>query len=127
MEELGELGVSFAIDDYGSGNSNCSRLIQLPFQELKLDKELVSASFVDETARIVLENEICTMQSLGIAIVVEGIEQEEQSRVMEALGVDYIQGYYYGKPMPEDECLRHIRSSNLVSENYAKGPAGEVE
>ena len=127
MEELGELGVSFAIDDYGSGNSNCSRLIQLPFQELKLDKELVSASFVDETARIVLENEICTMQSLGIAIVVEGIEQEEQSCVMEALGVDYIQGYYYGKPMPEDECLRHIRSSNLVSENYAKGPAGEVE
>ena len=48
------------------------------------------------------------------------IEEKEQSDVMERLGVEYIQGYYYGKPMPAAECLRHIRQCNVMPENYAK-------
>ena len=118
MKELGAKGVSFAMDDYGSGNSNCSYLIQFPFREVKIDKEIVWASFESETAKTVLENEINTIQKLGIPLVVEGIETKEQSDEMERLGVDYIQGYYYGKPWPEAECLRYIRKSNCVPELY---------
>lgn len=112
MRELGEMGISFAMDDYGSGNSNCSYLIRFPFQEVKMDKDIVWASFENESARIVLENEIRTIKQLGISLVVEGIENEKQSKAMEQLGVDYIQGYYYGKPLPEKECLRYIRNFN---------------
>lgn len=120
MEELGELGVSFAMDDYGSGNSNCSYLIRFPFQEVKIDKDIVWASFENETAKLVFENETRTIQSLGIPLVVEGIETKEQSETMERLGVDYIQGYYYGRPLPEKECLRYIRNFNSNSEDYAR-------
>lgn len=120
MRELGKMGVSFAMDDYGSGNANCSYLIRFPFQEIKIDKDIVWAAFEDEKARIVLENEIKTIQRLGIPLVIEGIERREQSEMVERLGVDYIQGYYYGRPLPEQECLRYIRSFNSVPENYAR-------
>ena len=112
MKELGELGITFAMDDYGSGNSNCSYLIQFPFKEVKIDKEIVCAYFNNDTAKVVLENEIKTMRKLGIPLVVEGIETKEQSAEMERLGVGYIQGYYYGKPLPQKECLRYIRRFN---------------
>lgn len=120
MRELGDMGVSFAMDDYGTGNSNCSYLIQFPFQEIKFDKEMVWAYFENETARVVLENEIATIKRLGIPIVVEGIEKGEQSEQMERLGVNYIQGYYYGRPLPEKECLRYIRNFNSVPEEYGR-------
>lgn len=120
MEELGKMGVSFAMDDYGSGNSNCSYLIRFPFREIKIDKEIVWDSFENEAAKLVLENEIATIKELGNPIVVEGIESREQSEHMEELGVDYIQGYYYGKPMPELEVLRYIRSFNGAEEDYGK-------
>lgn len=120
MKMLREQGLSFAMDDYGSGNSGCSYLIQFPFQEVKIDREIVWASFENEAAKIVLENEIRTIQKLGIPLVVEGVETKEQSDEMERLGVDYIQGYFYGKPMPEAECLRYIRRNDFAPEEYAK-------
>lgn len=118
MRELGAKGISFAMDDYGSGNSNCSYLIQFPFKEVKIDKEIVWASFQNDVAKTVLASEIRTIQKLGLPIVVEGIETKEQSDEMGRLGVDYIQGYYYGKPLSEAECLRYIRKSNFVPELY---------
>ena len=108
------------MDDYGSGNSNCTYLIQFPFEEIKIDKQIVWAAFDNPTARVVLENEIRTISGLGRSIVVEGIETKEQSKLMKQLGVSYIQGYYYGRPMPPMECLRHIRQFNVEPENYAK-------
>ena len=110
MRELGKLGMSFALDDYGSGNANCSYLIRFPFQEIKIDKEIVWAYFENHSARVVLQNEINIMKELGLPLIIEGIENKEQSDEMERLGVDYIQGYYYGRPMPEEDCLRYIRS-----------------
>ena len=60
------------------------------------------------------------MKELGIPLVVEGVETEEQSHEMERLGVEYIQGYFYGKPMPEKECLRYIREFNATREEYGR-------
>ena len=117
MHELGKMGVSFALDDYGSGNANCSYLIRFPFQEIKIDKEIVWASFHDKAARIVLENEIHTIKQLGIPLIIEGIEEREQSEAMEQLGVECIQGYYYGRPLPEQECLRYIRTFQEKAQN----------
>ncbi len=120
MRELEELGISFDLDDYGSGNANCLYLSRFPFQKVKIDKEMVWAYFENPTARIVLQNEINTMKELKMPVLVEGIETKEQSDEMVRLGVDYIQGYYYGKPMPEDECLRHIRRFHSIPEEYAR-------
>lgn len=120
IKELGEAGISFALDDYGTGNANCSYLVQFPFREIKIDKEMTKAYFSNKTARIVLENEIKTIHKLGIPMVVEGIEKLEQSHEMERLGVEYIQGFFYGKPLPEMDCLRYIRNFNSVPEDYGR-------
>lgn len=120
MKELGDAGISFAMDDYGTGSANCSYLMRFPFQEVKMDRDMTLAYFNNETARIVIENEIRTMQKLGIQMVVEGVEKLEQSEEMERLGVEYIQGYYYGKPLPEMECLRYIRNFNSAPEDYGR-------
>lgn len=130
MKDLGMLGVRFALDDYGSGNANCSYLIRFAFNEVKMDKDIVWASFEKESARIVLENEVKTIQQLGIPLVVEGIESQEQSDALERLGVDLVQGYFYGKPMPEEECLRHIRSYNAAPGSASQGstaPGGAAQ
>jgi EAL domain-containing protein (putative c-di-GMP-specific phosphodiesterase class I) len=58
------------------------------------------------------------MQRRGIPVVIEGVESQEQSDEMARLGADYIQGYYYGRPLPEKECLRYIRSFNTGTEEY---------
>lgn len=118
MTELGRAGISFAMDDYGTGHANFSYLVRYPFREVKIDKDMTWAYFANDTARIVLGNEINTMQRLEIPMVIEGIETREQSEEMERLGVQYIQGYYYGKPMPEAELLRYIRSFNAALETY---------
>lgn len=120
MKKLGRLGVTFSMDDYGTGNSNCTYLIQFPFQKVKFDKNLVWSYFKKKEAHIVLKNEIKTVQELGMTVVVEGVETAEQAMEMEHLGVEYIQGYYYGKPMPEKECLRYIRNFNPESEEYGR-------
>lgn len=120
MKELGDAGISFAMDDYGTGNANCSYLMRFPFREVKMDRDMTLAYFNNETARIVIENEIRTMQKLGIPMVVEGVEKLEQSEEMERLGVEYIQGYYYGKTLPEMECLRYIRNFNSAPEDYGR-------
>lgn len=120
MQEFGKIGMGFAMDDYGSGNSNCSYLIRFPFREIKIDKDMTWSYFENPTAKIVIENEIKTIQKLGLPLIMEGVEKKEQSDALEALGVDMIQGYYYGKPMPETECLRYIRRMHFAKEEYGK-------
>lgn len=109
MKELGKLGIQFAADNYGKEKSNVSPFMKFPFHEIKIDKKRTGAYFENETARIILENEIQMLKRLGIPVTIEGIETKEQSAAVEALGVNYIQGNYYGKPMPEKECLVYIR------------------
>ena len=109
MKELAKTGIGFAADKYVTGNSNASSLVKFPFHEIKIDKDTTWAYFENETSHIILENEIQTMKRMGFLVVVEGIETKEQSKAMEALGVNYVQGYYYGKPMPEKESLVYIR------------------
>ena len=120
MQEFGKIGMGFAMDDYGNGNSNCSYLIRFPFREIKIDKDMTWSYFENPTAKIVIENEIKTIQKLGLPLIMEGVEKKEQSDALETLGVDMIQGYYYGKPMPETECLRYIRRMHSAKEEYGK-------
>lgn len=102
MQEFGKIGMGFAMDDYGNGNSNCSYLIRFPFREIKIDKDMTWSYFENPTAKIVIENEIKTIQKLGLPLIMEAVEKKEQSDALETLGVDMIQGYYYGKPDPGD-------------------------
>lgn len=110
MERLHQLGFVILMDDFGTGYSSLMMLKSIPVDVMKLDK-----SFVDDYDDIRGEQIIrCVMrmaQDLSIAITAEGVETEEQYNFLKSIGCDTIQGYYFAKPMPEEEfeaCMQQI-------------------
>ena len=100
MNDLGQYGVKFAMDDFGSGYSNVARFISLPFSIAKLDKSLLSQ---ESNVAIYLDSAIKLFKNLNIPIVIEGVENKEQLDYAKTKSIDYIQGYYFTKPLKEEE------------------------
>lgn len=109
LQRLYRAGVSFSLDDYGTGYSNIKRVIQLPLKIIKLDK-----TFVDEQEnpkmRVVLKNTVAMLKDMNMEIVVEGIETQEMLDYFAELQCDFIQGYFFSKPIPKPEFISFIRS-----------------
>ena len=99
MSKLIENSSNFYLDDYGSGYSNLNYIIGLPLHAVKLDKSIVWAAFDNEKGDIALEFAVKMIKSLNMKIVAEGIENKEQFDKMKELGVDFIQGYYFSRPV----------------------------
>ena len=108
MHDLGQYGVKFAMDDFGSGYSNVARFISLPFSIAKLDKTLLSQ---EGNVSIFLDSAIKLFKNLNIPIVVEGVESKEQLDYAKAKAIDYIQGYYFTKPLREEELVNFINNN----------------
>lgn len=106
MHQLSNNGISFSLDDYGTGYSNMSYMVDLPFDLVKLDKSIVWASFEKEKALIAMVSTIAMIKKLEMHIVAEGVETEEQMNLLSELGCDYLQGYYFSKPVPANEFLK---------------------
>ena len=107
MRVLNKSGISFSLDDYGVGYSNISRILSLPFDIVKIDKSLTDM-FDDEKMNGVIKHTVAMLKSIGVKIVVEGVETVECFEAFEKLGVDYIQGYYFSKPLPESEFVEFM-------------------
>ena len=105
---LSEYGISFSLDDYGTGYSNLSRLISLPFRIVKIDRSMTEMVF-DERIHTVLKHTIKLLKDIGISVVIEGVETKEVFDQFAALGADYIQGYYFSRPIPENDFAEFIR------------------
>lgn len=103
MEEMTGEGFGFYLDDFGTGYSNISCALSLPFEYIKLDRSLLVRLPGDRKAQVFVRSMIETFHAMGQKIVAEGVEEEEQIELLRQFGVDCVQGYYYGKPMPEDE------------------------
>lgn len=111
IEKLHEAGFTFSLDDYGTGYSNIDRIASLPFEIVKLDKSFVDFES-DPRIWTVICNTVKMLKSLDIHIVVEGIETEQLVEKFTALGCDYIQGYYFSKPLPKDDFVRFIEEKS---------------
>lgn len=107
---LSQAGVSFSLDDYGTGYSNVSRALALPFNIVKLDKSFVD-NMENPAMREVLRSSVTMMKAIGKEVLVEGVEKPDQAEALATMGVDYIQGYLYAKPMPENELLDFLEQS----------------
>lgn len=108
MFHLVDYGVNFSLDDYGSGYSNINYLVGLPFNLIKVDKNIVWASFANDKAGIALASSIAMIRRLDYKIVAEGIETKEQADKLTEMGCDFLQGFYFSKPLPEKEFLEYI-------------------
>ena len=101
-------GVRFSLDDYGSGYSNLHRVMSFPYKVIKLDKTLTDEA-ADPDKRKILGEAIKLIKSMGAHIVVEGVESKEVSDWFEEQGCDFIQGFYYAKPMTEKDYVQFMK------------------
>lgn len=101
--EMEKHGIKMGLDDFGTGYSNIATVINIPFGTVKLDKSLVWGSVENKKSALTVKNLSRTFQELGMTVIAEGVETEEQSRLIANFGIDQIQGFYYAKPMPEDQ------------------------
>ena len=112
MRELLDYGVRFSLDDFGTGQSNLNYIVEMPVDIVKFDKQMTNAYFDNLRAKYVMDATIQMIHGMELNIVSEGIETAEQFRAMEALGISYIQGFYFSKPLPEAEFLRFLIEKN---------------
>lgn len=112
VKELKELGLRIALDDFGSDYSSLNMLKDIPIDVIKLDREFFSENAEnEERSRIIVGELISLSKKLQITTVAEGIETKQQSEYLDSVGCDYIQGYYYYRPMPIDEFTKLLQQN----------------
>ena len=100
---LKALGPRIALDDFGTGYSSLNYIKQLPLNIIKVDKTFIDDIVEDEYAQAFVKLIVDLSKTIGTQIVVEGIEDIEQYNLLKEIGVNYIQGYYFGKPVPANQ------------------------
>ena len=108
IRQLSERGYTFSLDDYGTGYSNIQRISRLPLKIIKIDKSVVD-DLDSEGGESIMRNTVRMMRDIGKELVVEGVETRQMMEMVSAMGCDYIQGYYYARPMPEKEFAAFMR------------------
>jgi EAL domain-containing protein (putative c-di-GMP-specific phosphodiesterase class I) len=103
IERLCAIGVRISVDDFGTGYSSLGRLVELPIQELKIDRSFVTDMDGDGPGAAIVRSTIDLGHHLGLEVVAEGVETEEQLRELRTLGCDGAQGFHLLRPLPPDE------------------------
>ena len=109
MHAMNEEGVNFSLDDYGSSSITLAYIMTLPFQFVKIDKSVLWTAIENRSAMEAFRASINTLKDFSVKIVVEGVETREMAEHLKRLGCDYLQGFYYAKPLNvkdfKDFCL----------------------
>jgi EAL domain-containing protein (putative c-di-GMP-specific phosphodiesterase class I) len=111
LKKLKELGVSFAIDDYGMGYSCLYYLKRMPVDFLKIDRSFIVGLGQDPGDKAIVFGTIGLAHALGLKVVAEGVETEEQLAKLKEVGCDLAQGYHFAKPLPGEEAERLLIES----------------
>jgi diguanylate cyclase (GGDEF)-like protein len=104
LRSLQSIGVKLSIDDYGTGFSSLSRLKDLPFHELKIDKSFVKEMIRDKSDEAIVRSTIELTRYLGRTVTAEGVEDQATLQRLESLGCDAVQGFFLAKPLPATQC-----------------------
>jgi diguanylate cyclase (GGDEF)-like protein/PAS domain S-box-containing protein len=105
---LERLGIELAIDDFGTGYSSLSYLKRLPLSALKIDQGFVRDLVNDPDDRILAATIVALGHSLGLRVVAEGVETDQQRRILLEQGCDLAQGYYFGRPVPAEDFVNWL-------------------
>jgi len=115
LETLQRMGVGLSMDDFGTGYSSLSYLRRYPFDTLKIDRSFVEDIAVNQGDRELVIATISMAQSLGLQVVAEGVETDEQLTFLKEQGCTLIQGYYFSRPLLADDFDRYLYSWAEVS------------
>jgi EAL domain-containing protein (putative c-di-GMP-specific phosphodiesterase class I) len=109
MDKFQKDGFTFSLDDFGTGYSNLSYLYDMKFKIVKLDKSILDKADNNIDADKTLGVMISMLQGIHFKVLQEGVESKEQEDKLFDYGIDYIQGYYHSKPLPEKDFLAFIK------------------
>lgn len=112
---MSQRNIQVSIDDFGTGYSSLSQLQTLQFDTVKIDKSFVQN--VDHGGEAIIRATLFIAQEFGSKTVAEGIETEQQAAALREMGVDYLQGYLYAKPMPNDQLIQWLVDNNVSTES----------
>ena len=111
--QLKEEGFTLLMDDFGSGYSSLNILLETPFDVIKLDKKFMENMMVSGKGRLILEQVVSMADKLDLGLLAEGVETKDQIDLLQSIGCDQVQGYYYAKPMPEDEFFELLKKQQM--------------
>lgn len=114
IRQLRDMGYSISLDDYGVGYSNIHRILKLPLKIVKIDKTLVDG-ISTPGGMSVLKNTVNMLKDINMELVVEGVEDKETLDRIVAMDCDYVQGYYYSKPISTEEFIDFLKEHNVKS------------
>ena len=111
MNALKGRGVSFALDDFGTGYSSLSYLKRLPLDQLKIDKGFVRDILINPNDAAIAKTIIALGNTMGLAVIAEGVETQAQRATLAAMGCQYFQGYLFGRPVPVESLVADLQQS----------------
>ena len=109
MQSLRKIGIGFSLDDFGTGYSSLAYLTRLPLNQLKIDKSFVHNVASNSSDAAIIQTIIGMAANLGMEVIAEGVETQEQRDALEYMGCMLYQGYLYGKPVPLEEFSAHLQ------------------
>ncbi|WP_291632622.1 bifunctional diguanylate cyclase/phosphodiesterase [Clostridium sp.] len=116
LNEIRDLGINIALDDFGTGYSSLSYLKRLPINTLKIDKSFIDNIVINERERAIVDGIIQLAQKIDLDVIAEGVESNDQIKLLQSMGCNQIQGYYFSKPLPADEIEEQFLKTNLIKE-----------
>ena len=114
MNILSEIGIQFSMDDFGTGYSSLQYLKRLPLDQLKIDQSFIRNIVTDNSDRAIVRTIIVMAQSLGIAVIAEGVETEENRLFLLENGCFHYQGYLFGKPAPIEQFEESLKQGRSI-------------
>ena len=121
LQELREMGVQISIDDFGTGHSSLSQLHQLPVDELKVDRSFVSTvTDACEFSRVFIETIYVLASTLGLKVVAEGIETEQQRQFLLDSGYQLGQGFHFSGPLAAPAATAQLASNAVAQHDPAE-------
>ncbi|MFZ1170286.1 MAG: EAL domain-containing protein [Bradyrhizobium sp.] len=111
IRQLKNLGISMALDDFGTGYSSVNYLANFPFDKIKIDKSFTQGVLSRRDCKAVVASTLALAQGLGTVTTAEGVETEDQLEYMRDAGVDLVQGYLFGRPVPISQLDLHATLS----------------
>ncbi|WP_269584374.1 putative bifunctional diguanylate cyclase/phosphodiesterase [Roseibium sp. Sym1] len=114
LESISELGIKISLDDFGTGFSSLNYLKRLPIDTLKIDRSFIMGLERDKDGQALVQAIISMAHSLGIEVVCEGAETQEQCDLIQSFGCSYIQGYSLARPMPGVDFQRFLAETNGI-------------